>query len=163
MSNHDDPVKRLVIERVHLKDFAVLTSDELDVEFLPEDLYTNGQRYSTLSSIETFTEDGEDDGEPKYYVRYLVALGNRFISTEQRHNNTEESDLSPYVEFKAKFWVEYVSSVELDIESLEAFSETHLNYHLWPYWREFIQSSCARIQLPAVVVPPYRVKVKKSE
>jgi hypothetical protein len=43
--------------------------------------------------------------------------------------------------------------LEVDVEDVRAFAEYNSTFNAWPYWREFVQSMCARMGLPQVVVP----------
>lgn len=41
--------------------------------------------------------------------------------------------------------------------ALEAFARRNASYHVWPYWREFLASQCARMNLPKLVLPAVQV------
>lgn len=41
---------------------------------------------------------------------------------------------------------------------LKTFAETNGIYNVWPYWREFVQSTFARMGLPPVTLPLFRVQ-----
>jgi preprotein translocase subunit SecB len=46
----------------------------------------------------------------------------------------------------------------IEDENLEAFSVTNGVYNAWPYWREFVQSTTARMGINrALILPVYRV------
>ena len=45
---------------------------------------------------------------------------------------------------------------EFTDEQIEAFAKTSGIYNAWPYWREFAQSTAARMGLPPVMVPVFR-------
>lgn len=40
--------------------------------------------------------------------------------------------------------------------NLDAFGEMNGVFNVWPYWREFVQSTTLRMGLPALTVPVYR-------
>ena len=42
-------------------------------------------------------------------------------------------------------------------EHLQAFADANGIYNAWPYWREFVQSATARMGLPPLMVPSYRL------
>ncbi len=60
--------------------------------------------------------------------------------------------------------------LEYDCEDAERFSERHLRafaetngvYNAWPYWREFVQNAVARMQLPPLVLPVFRLTDRAS-
>jgi len=43
-----------------------------------------------------------------------------------------------------------------DIQAL-AFARTNGIYNAWPYWREFVQNMIARMNLPPLVIPVFRL------
>ena len=52
-----------------------------------------------------------------------------------------------------------LSGDEVPNESqLEAFAKLNGIYNVWPYWREYVQSSSARMGLPPVVLPVLTVE-----
>jgi preprotein translocase subunit SecB len=46
---------------------------------------------------------------------------------------------------------------ELSDEKLEAFGSVNGVFNAWPYWREFVQNMTARMGLPPLVLPVFRV------
>ena len=42
-------------------------------------------------------------------------------------------------------------------EELEAFGEVNAVFNAWPYWRELVQVSLARMSMPPLTVPVFRV------
>lgn len=42
-------------------------------------------------------------------------------------------------------------------EELDAFGRVNAVFNAWPYWRELVQTSFARMSLPKLVVPLFRV------
>ncbi|MCY4075174.1 MAG: hypothetical protein OXH04_07075 [Acidobacteria bacterium] len=42
-------------------------------------------------------------------------------------------------------------------EELEAFGEVNAVFNAWPYWRELVQASLARMSMPPLTVPVFRV------
>ena len=62
------------------------------------------------------------------------------------------------IELSALFRVTYgISSLaELTNEHIDAFGELNGVYNVWPYWREYVQSTILRMGLPPLVVPVFR-------
>jgi len=48
-------------------------------------------------------------------------------------------------------------------EALRAFSQTNAVFNAWPYWREFVQNMTARMNLPPLTLPLFRVAPATSE
>ncbi|HYO65106.1 MAG TPA: hypothetical protein VEU33_03405 [Archangium sp.] len=43
------------------------------------------------------------------------------------------------------------------VEVLGAFAETNGMIHLWPYFRAYVQQTCAQLGLPPIILPPFRI------
>ena len=42
-------------------------------------------------------------------------------------------------------------------DELNEFGQVNAVFNAWPYWRELVQSSLARMSMPILTVPVYRV------
>ena len=42
-------------------------------------------------------------------------------------------------------------------EELAAFAQINAVFNAWPYWREFVQTSLARMDMPVLTVPVFRI------
>lgn len=42
-------------------------------------------------------------------------------------------------------------------ENFKAFADTNGIYNAWPYWREFVQNTIARMGLPPLTIPVFRL------
>ena len=67
----------------------------------------------------------------------------------------------------AVFTLEYRLNTNSPPEELRelffgSFSELSTTHHCWPYWREYLDSMCRRMGLPAVVTPLIHFVPKKS-
>lgn len=50
----------------------------------------------------------------------------------------------------------FLKNLETSKEALEVFGHQNAGYHIWPYWREYVQSQTARSMLPTIAVPFYQ-------
>jgi preprotein translocase subunit SecB len=64
------------------------------------------------------------------------------------------------VEIRLTLRLRYVakSKIAFNNEYIDSFGHFNGIYNAWPYWREFVQSSTARMNLPPLVLPVYRIK-----
>lgn len=71
----------------------------------------------------------------------------------------------PVVVIKAKYELKYSFPVDLapTQEELGAFAEVNGIFNAWPYWREFIQSTISRMNLPPVILPLFRIGDYKKQ
>lgn len=42
-------------------------------------------------------------------------------------------------------------------EELQVFAQVNAVFNAWPYWREFVQASLARVSMPVLTVPVFRL------
>lgn len=65
----------------------------------------------------------------------------------------------------ATFLLAYkVSSLRgLKKENYEAFAESNGVYNAWPYWREYVQSMIARMNLPPLTIPVFRLVAPRKQ
>jgi hypothetical protein len=65
----------------------------------------------------------------------------------------------PLISIRAAFELRYrlPEGQTATMEELEAFAEVNGVFNAWPYWREFVQSTSVRMDLPPVVLPLFRV------
>jgi len=67
----------------------------------------------------------------------------------------EDTDEFLKVEIIATFEAEYqlINPDDFNEDGMSQFLNRNVPHHVWPYWREFVQSTCARIGIPEIVIP----------
>ena len=79
----------------------------------------------------------------------------------------EQAKEEPLVSIETSFELQYrlPEGFRVDPDALTTFAQTNGIYNAWPYWREFVQSTFARMGLPPVVLPLLRARevMEKSE
>jgi len=143
----------LRIKAVNLKDSNISVRDNTDLSAIDRDV-TIAQVYRAVTKIqETSFLDAEKQEFWEY--RFLYTSGIRLIFLEEEEDSQSEG-YKPIMEVVAAFSAIYLSNKKLSSEESEAFCEDSVGYHVWPYWREYVQSTCARINFsPALEVPIY--------
>lgn len=70
-----------------------------------------------------------------------------------------DKDPKPDVQVKATFRLCYALPQGLDPtqQEITAFSKTNAMLNSWPYWREFVQNTVTRMNLPPLVLPLFRL------
>lgn len=108
-----------------------------------------------------------DDTETGPYVfRVQVALGVRF---EEKHedpapeNKQQSSNDAMLAQIEATYVAEYLAERDPGQDALKAFALRNASYHIWPFWREFLASQCARMNLPKVSLPLRSVAANHAE
>src|SRR6266566_2163153 len=81
------------------------------------------------------------------YPRFLLLV---------KEQNTAPEDF--FIRIEARFVVSYAVRSEegLTQDNFDAFGERNGIYNVWPYWREFVQSTTARMGLPPLTLPVFR-------
>ncbi len=89
-------------------------------------------------------------------LRVLVRLG-----WEIRDRNDDET---LQAEIRGTFELDYhlPDDEPFSDQELRAFSDFNAVFNAWPYWRELVQSSLARMSLPTLTVPVFRVTPRED-
>jgi len=143
----------LLIQAVNLKDSRISVRDEIDLSMLNRKNAIS-QAFRAVSRIqETAFLDAEKQEAWDY--RFIYTSGIRLIFSEEEEVSKKD-DFKPIVEIVGVFSAKYFSKKKLSQEELKEFCTDSVGYHVWPYWREYAQSTCARIGFsPAFEVPLY--------
>lgn len=146
----------LAVTDISPRSLKVSVKDDFDSSFETSEL--NVQWRHDLKRISILEENNPDENgdSEKRFVLFTIETGLRYVMDPDADPNTvEESEIG--VEILADFRATYAASEELDQDCLEEFGKANALFHVWPYWRELIQSTCARFGLPAMVLPMYQV------
>lgn len=109
-----------------------------------------------------------DDGAEQRIVVFRISTGVRLVARDagETELNPGQESRKPRIlaELTAVFVAEYrVTSPELpDEKALKAFASQNALFHVWPYWREYVQSMCARLRLPQIMLPMFRLPDARS-
>ncbi len=77
----------------------------------------------------------------------------------------ERKQKKPDLVIEAAFVIIYkAESLEgLRHANFEAFGQSNGVYNAWPYWREFVQNTVARMNLPPLTIPVFRLLLAKPK
>lgn len=142
----------LVIQSVTLKNLLVQFHKDKDAEQFEESWLDNTQELRYLRQIR---QSEKEDGVWLYRLNTVIAI--RCVSDDDTDKESDDDSIEPLLEVKAEFVAQYESTCELSPEEISQFGKVHVYYHVWPYWREILQSSCARLGVSPIVIPPFRV------
>lgn len=123
------------------------------------------QGYKAVSKIKLVQAEAPSENDTSinwFEYHFFYSTGVRLINTshEQKENLDDDDDTA--VEITATFTAVYKSDIQLEKECVEAFSENNVGYHVWPYWRELVQSYCARTSIPMIEIPLYICSTEKE-
>lgn len=153
----------LKIVDVHLSRSAVSAHENED---LISNHIINGetktQSFRHVNQILESKLESQDGESVAYEYRFIYALGIRLINKSDEAAS-ENEDFEPLAEMVAHFTARYRCPDQLDEDVINAFAPENVCYHIWPYWREYVQSTCARMGIsPGLNVPHYFAKKDKK-
>lgn len=144
----------LCIQSVNLRESEIFVRDDIDLSELDR-AETASQSFRMVVRAKEISLTDPEGGDDAWDYRFIYSVGIRLIYLSEEDESTKD-DYKPILEIVADFEVKYISLNKLNKEELKAFSTDNVGYHVWPYWREYVQSTCARIDLsPALEVPVY--------
>ncbi len=154
-------IAALGVTEICPRSLNVSVRDDFDSSSEPAELVVQWRHnLKKISVTEMHGPEGEKDSTQRQ-VLFTIETGLRYVTDpEADPNDIDESAIG--VEILADFRVTYSAGEELDQECLEEFGNTNALYHVWPYWRELIQSTCARFGLPPMVLPMYQLPVSNQ-
>ena len=92
----------------------------------------------------------DDDGLKARIIRFYADVGSRMMLPVN-------GELEQKALIEATFVAEYeMRDPELSAEAIEAFATRNVMFNVWPYWREYLTSTCSRMQLPRIQVPFFK-------
>lgn len=153
----------LAISDVYLHETHAILNKDFDPKIANQSLGTQ-LRFTAkrVDSIDAEQVIGtSDDKQVVKLVRIYLRAGLRFVSgglSDEVQNNPEELAKHIKAEINASFIAEYrITCDDLGIDAIEEFAKRNAAYHVWPYWREYAQSICSRMQLPQVIMPMFQL------
>lgn len=139
--------EKLSIANVYLNE----SMTSIDNKFAPH-VYTTEEKlnfqYRHDVSERQRMELKSDNDETIYLWRFFAKVGARFVVPKDDGDDVK-------AEIVATFIGEYQQTdlEPLNEEALNIFGKENVLYHVWPYWREYLQNMCARMKLPDVTLP----------
>jgi hypothetical protein len=143
----------LSIEDVYVHEASAWTRPDFDPLAAPSVTALNVQFHvGPQGNVQVATY--ETPGGTQRRVRYVIDTGLRLLRPDIEAQIGEPSSENIAAEISAKFVVRYLITTGEQPEQsmLEAFADNAV-HHMWPYWREFLQATTARLRLPPVVLP----------
>jgi hypothetical protein len=142
----EEAKKSLTIKTVTLKNAQIDLSDDTQ----SSDLLDASISVQTFNGVPKVNEKSLEEGkETSWNYSFFYNAGIRLVDDD------EAEDPNVLAEIQATFIASYSSKEKISKEAIEKFSEDNVGYHVWPYWREFVQSSCLRLNIKPLEIPLY--------
>ena len=145
--------KKLAIKIVYLGGSETKLYNGFD-PLVPDQELTGQFRIGTESA--ELKEVVMDDQTSQHFIRFHVAASMRYLKGPLP-SELDEENITEFIasEIKAVFIAEYalIGDEELQEDSINEFGRINAPFNVWPYWREYCQSTCSRMSLPVTVIP----------
>lgn len=82
-----------------------------------------------------------------------------------RSPSDQDGESEPCVVIKATLEASYAfrdDAPDFSEELLKTFALHYCPFHVWGYWREFVHSSLARLEFPALTVPLFQIEMAQA-
>lgn len=148
----NEVVTRIRLKRVRFRDIAARAA--VAAEAIPDDT-----RLRASTNFCRPTIDVKDAGF-KAVSTMIFKLSTPASPVSERGNEVE-----PCVVVKAVLEATYSfkdESPEFTEEQLKTFALHYCPFHVWGYWREFVHSSLARLEYPALTVPLFQIDMVQA-
>lgn len=151
-----------------------LNSSDLKIQNGFDPLVPNQQlvaQYNILTKS-CFAKSFQDElGVNRKMLSYQTEARMRYfkgpISDEIKEQAVLDEALNGLVvaEITAVFVSEYAINCDDEIpqESVLEFGRLNVSHQIWPYWREYCQSTCARMALPVSILPMFVINKSIDE
>lgn len=144
-----EAAKNLKIQTVNLLESHIQGNELLLASFKDDKPEIKiGRGLVRFSSFELVS----DKEEVVKAVSFVYQCGLK-ISKSADEQPEDEEHLSIEVSFSAL----YLLTEELSDECLTEFGKHNVPYHVWPYWREYAQSTLTRMGVNPIHIPFYQV------
>lgn len=147
-------IENLAIANIALRTSSTEFTDgynHLNIRDLPK----KTQSFRSIIKIEAIemVSPGQDE-QTKIFYCFHYRVGSRVVTAK----NDEEPEHEVVLTIEACFEALYQAKKELSKDELEAFAARNVGYNVWPYWREYLQSTCSRMSIIPIKVPFYKFK-----
>lgn len=106
-------------------------------------------------------EPGKDEESKSKYVAYIYQCGLKFEPKDIK-KDASDSDCTTLL-IEARFSAVYMMKDDVNEDALREFGRYNVPYHVWPYWREYAQSTLSRMGIEPVPIPVYRFRKSSPE
>lgn len=98
-----------------------------------------------------------DDTGAAVGIQYLYKCEIKLIDRSILENpeSSQEGEQAEF-KFEASFLADYEMRDPIGDEAASIFGQVNVGYHVWPFWRELVQSTCNRVGITPISLPFYK-------
>ena len=132
---------------VYMKQGHVFFHEDMELPEHPLDF-----KIQSFKGVKSYTlKELDSDGKVAYLYDFEYCVGLRAADL----SFDEDSEEFLKAEIIATYSVRYESERKLRAECVDEFLLHNVGYHVWPFWREHVQTSCLRAGVGLLSVPLY--------
>lgn len=147
-------ISKLDIVSVALRSSEIKVADSYNCLNI-NNIKKNHQSMKFIAKIEFIEmKKNENDAPDKYFFSFHYVVGSRLVKNSDEDEQLDD-EAKVILTVETIFEAIYSSDDLVPEKELEAFAANNVGYHVWPYWREFLQSSCARMNIAPIPVAFY--------
>ena len=150
--------KELALQTIHVRKSELNLDPGFDPLVPPTESLRQSFHGVESIRIDEFTDD-DNDKTFGYDYKFTFVSGIRLVPESKA--DKEDSELI-YFELTASFEARYFSEIELSQESVAAFADKNVGFNVWPFWREYAQSTSMRAGMSPPIEIPFIYHVSNS-
>lgn len=170
----DEAASALVVQAVLLRSASIRADDTLLPPVESELSVVPKYRSGPTSEFKT-VELSDEEGNTVHIVIFIFRAGVRLAdlippSIKKSSKDGDAGASKVRLEITAEFGAHYRLRPDVDVtklgSALEEFGKYNVGFHVWPYWREYVQSTCARLGIPTIPIRMYslpKAPIKTSQ
>ena len=150
----NEVVTRTRLRRVRFSRFSAQASLVTDLE--------NEVRLQASTRFSRPTVDSSEDGTD---AGFFATSTLEFRLSKPAPSPDPNGEDEPCVVVRATLEASYAfkdDSPDFSEEQLKTFALHYCPFHVWGYWREFVHSSLARLEFPALTVPLFQIGMAQA-
>ncbi|CAK0768225.1 putative Preprotein translocase subunit SecB [Gammaproteobacteria bacterium] len=149
-----EAIQSLVIQGISLRQTRLELADGFDPALPSIELLVQFRASAKRAQMMEY----QIEGEPvQHHFKVEFECGLRLAATALIRD--EDPSTGQVAEIQVLFQADYLikPGSTPSKAALDTFASVNVGYHVWPYWREYLQSTCARAGLPLIPLPMYTV------
>ncbi|MGM7448387.1 hypothetical protein ACP7H9_07720 [Idiomarina sp. ST20R2A10] len=144
--------ENLVIQDVY---FESINADVLEREFFLKNASTSSEQ-ACLQQKFGVKRLAQEESDNKKLVYFTFDAGLRWTLTDDEEASEDDIKQNVLAHIECEIVACYLLKSDVAEEHLKEFAFKNSGIHVWPYWREFLTSTCERLRLPRVMMPTVR-------
>ena len=152
----EEAVEHLSLFTINLESENFQTARDICPEFQQYSSFSIQMKNNHLSAGTLTVQTGQGDQE---VLLYKHSMAMRVVNEQEKDENGLSQVL---IEIEATYRVSY--SVKNSLPSEEAmaeFAQHNVPHHIWPFWREQVNTIVLKAGLPSIVIPTRHYKASE--